>query len=160
MLLGKTAEKLREVGVQTLGVVATNVERARLYYRFRPPRIELGADPELTTHRAFGLPRGALTPEIGEAVLSKLGELARERGVDVPEAEAQGALDRLDGFELAASDGADFERHQAQLIGQFLVDREGVVRWTNIECARSGVAGLGEFPTDEELLAAARALRT
>ena len=54
------------------------------------------------------------------------------------------------------AEGADFERHQAQLTGQFLVDGKGIVRWTNIECQRDGLAGLDRFPTDEELLAVAR----
>jgi hypothetical protein len=43
------------------------------------------------------------------------------------------------------------DRHGAQLIGQFLIDRDGIVGWVNIE----GVAGLEKFPTDDELLAAA-----
>lgn len=158
MLLGKTAEKLREVGVQTLGVVATNPERARLYYRFRPPRVELGADPDLATHRAYGLPRSAWTSEISQMVQSKVGGLARELGLEVPDAEAKGALNRLDGFEPAESDSAEGERHQLQFVGQFLLDREGIVRWANVECAREGLAGLDKFPTDEEFLTVARML--
>ena len=158
MLLGKTAEKLREVGVQTLGVVATNAERARLYYRFRPPRVELGADPDLATHRAYGLPQSAVTPEILQTIRSKTAGLARERGLEVPEAEAKGGLNRLDGFEPVGSDSAEAERHQLQFVGQFLLDREGIVRWANVECAREGLAGLDKFPTDEEFLTVARML--
>ena len=45
MLLGKTAEKLKEAEVQTLAVVATNAQRARLFFRFRPVRFPVGADP-------------------------------------------------------------------------------------------------------------------
>ena len=48
--------------------------------------------------------------------------------------------------------------HGVQLKGQFLLDRDGVVRWVNIECAGEGLAGFGKFPTDEELLRAASAL--
>jgi len=158
VLLGKTAEKLREVGVQTLGVVATNAERARLYYRFRPPRVELGADPDLATHRAYGLPQSAWTSESSRMVQSKVGGLARELGLEVPEAEAKGALNRLDGFELIGSDSAEAERHQLQFVGQFLLDREGIVRWANVECAREGLTGLDKFPTDEEFLTVARML--
>ena len=158
MLLGKTAEKLREVGVETLGVVATNAERARLYYRFRPPRVELGADPDLTTHRAYGLQQSAVTPEILQTIRSKIAGLARERGLEVPEAEAKGALNRLDGFEPIGSDSAEAERHQLQFVGQFLLDRGGIVRWTNVECAREGLAGLDKFPTEEEFLTVARVL--
>ena len=49
-------------------------------------------------------------------------------------------------------------RQWSQFTGQFLVDRDGIVRWSNIECAQEGPAGIDKFPTDEELLAAARAL--
>jgi len=38
------------------------------------------------------------------------------------------------------------------------VDRDGIVRWANVECATDGLAGLGKFPTEEELVEAARAL--
>jgi hypothetical protein len=33
------------------------------------------------------------------------------------------------------------------------------VRWANIECATEGLAGLGKFPSDEEIVAAAQTLR-
>src|SRR5438552_398128 len=66
--LAVTADKLREAGVETLGVVATPAERARLYFRFRQARIPLAADPDLTTHRAYGLPGMPLTPELGQVV--------------------------------------------------------------------------------------------
>lgn len=36
--LGVTSEKLQKVGVETLAIVATSVENARLYFRFRPTR--------------------------------------------------------------------------------------------------------------------------
>jgi hypothetical protein len=42
------------------------------------------------------------------------------------------------------------------MIGQFLVDQDGIVRWVNIECAKDGLAGLQKFPTDDDFLAAAR----
>jgi len=29
------------------------------------------------------------------------------------------------------------------------------VRWANIECGTEGIAAIGKFPTDDELLAAA-----
>jgi hypothetical protein len=40
--------------------------------------------------------------------------------------------------------------------GQFIIDRGGVVRWTNIECGKEGLSGLGKFPSHDELMAAAR----
>jgi hypothetical protein len=68
------------------------------------------------------------------------------------------AFRRLDGYEASALDQADQQRHQRQLTGQFLIDRDGIVRYTYIECARAGSAGFGEMPSEEEVLAAARAL--
>jgi hypothetical protein len=50
------------------------------------------------------------------------------------------------------------ERQWPQLKGQFLIDRDGIVRWANVECGAEGVAGVGKFPTEEEILAVAREL--
>ncbi len=74
--------------------------------------------------------------------------------------EIDSALSRRDGFEPVEVDQEDIQRQGAQLVGQFLVDRAGIVRWTNIECAAEGLAGLEKFPTDEEFLAAARLVTT
>ncbi|MGH7320404.1 MAG: redoxin domain-containing protein [Candidatus Rokuibacteriota bacterium] len=156
--LGSVAQKLQEVGVEALGVMATAPERARLYFRYRPPRLPMGADPDLMTHRAYGLPRSALTPEMFDVAQLAAARELRRLNQEVPAADPYGALSRLDRFEHTEIDEADFQRHQAQLTGQFLVDREGIVRWANIECAREGPAGFGDMPSDEELLAAARAL--
>jgi hypothetical protein len=67
-------------------------------------------------------------------------------------------LARRDGYAVTGADEADAARHGAQLVGQFLVDREGVVRWANVECARDGIEGIGKLPSEGEVLAAARAL--
>src|SRR5262245_8653875 len=61
--LGATEAKLKAIGVESLGVVATPPENAQLYFRFRPTRLRLGSDPELTTHRAYRLPRPVPTPD-------------------------------------------------------------------------------------------------
>ena len=156
--LGTTAEKLQQVGVETLAIVGSKAERARFYLRFRPVRHLVGADPDLITHRAYGVPRSPVTPEIMQAIHGAYDRFARELKVQVPEGKARDAINRLDGFEVTESENAEFQRHQIQFTGQFLVDRDGIVRWSNIECAQEGPAGIDKFPTDEELLAAARAL--
>jgi hypothetical protein len=157
VLLGSIAQKLQEIGVPTVAVIATDPERARFYFRFRPPRMPVGADPELATHRAFGLPNFALTPEayeIGQAASAReLRRLHQEVTSD-----PMTALRRLDGYEPTEEDNSDFQRHQAQLTGQFLVDRTGIVRFAYIEAARHGVEAFGEMASEEEVLAAARAL--
>ena len=157
MSLGLTAEKLRAEGVETVGVVATAADRARRYFSYRPPRYLVGADPDLTSHRAFRVPNTGFSDELTQAVNAKLDGLARETGISAPAGGVWEALDRADGIDHKEL-MADLERHQAQAIAQFLIDREGVIRWSNIECERDGLEGLDRFPTDEELLAAARAL--
>ena len=159
MLLSATAEKLEREGVQTLAVVATDARRARTFFRYRRPRMPVGADPDLATHRAYGLPNAAITPELVETVQSKSAQLLRElKQPEVPIAEAYDALGRLDGYQLTEDDAAEAQRDQVQLLGQFLIDRDGVVRWANIECAQGQLAGIGQMPSDEELLAAVRAV--
>jgi len=155
--LGLTAEKLRGAGVELVGVVATAADRARRYFRYRPPRYPVAADPDLVSHRAFGVPRTSFNEKLVEAVTGKLHGLAREGGLDVPPAGAWEALDREDGIDTREFQ-PDLERHQAQLTAQFLIDRDGIVRWTNVECERDGLDGLDRFPSDDELLAVVRAV--
>jgi hypothetical protein len=159
VLLSATAKKLEEVGVQTVGVMATGPKQARLFFRFRPPRIRVGCDPALSTHRAYGVPNAAVTPEMWQAVqVAAVNELRDAGQPEVPVVEAYETLGRLDGYTPTEGDMADFERHRAQLTAQFLVDPDGVVRWVNIECARDGLGGVDQMPSDEDLLAAVRAL--
>jgi peroxiredoxin len=157
--LGAATDSLKGAGVETLAIVATTPDNARLYFRFRPTRVPLAADPELITHRAYGLPRPEMTPELIAAVqqvrINPTGELTEP----LPVHEAADALDRIHGFIPSATDRQDSERQFPQLKGQFLVDRDGIVRWANIETASEGLAGLGKFPTGDALIAAARALR-
>jgi peroxiredoxin len=153
--LGGTQEKLRELGVETLGVVATDLENARLYFKYRPARVPLVADPELSTHRAYALPRVPVTEELmgmlGSVRVNPTGELPEP----VPLSEVGNVLDRADGFSRTPADLRDIDRQWPQLKGQFLIDREGIVRWANVECGTEGIAGVGKFPSNEELLAAA-----
>ena len=150
------AQKLEPLGVRTLGVVATEPERARLYFRFRRPRMPMGADPGLLTHRAFGVPNLGPPPPGAVELLDRAA--ARELGLGGPTRGACEELGRHDGYEVTGADHADAERHQVQLTGQFLVDRGGLVRWVNIECAREGIEGIGKLPAEDEVLAAARGL--
>jgi peroxiredoxin len=148
---------LKESGVETLCVVATPPENARLYFKYRPTRLRLAADPDLTTHRAYGVPKPAPTPEL-------LKELEKVRinpeGIfpePLPVQEAAEAVTKLDGYAGNPTDQADMERQWPQLKGQFLIDRDGTIRWANIEAAE-GLTGLGKFPSRDEILSAARAL--
>src|SRR5262245_13442941 len=66
--LGLARDKLQAAGVETLAVVASNLERTRLYFRYRPTRVPLAVDPALISHRAFGVLQFPATPELMEAV--------------------------------------------------------------------------------------------
>jgi hypothetical protein len=158
VLLGTTAEKLEKVGVQTVAIMASEADRARLYFSYRPTRCTVGADPDLNTHRVYGLPRTTISPEIWQAAESAAQQLARTLRLPVPDGNVFQAIEKLDGFTANDRDAADLERHQIQFTGQFLIDRTGIVRWSGIECARGGLADIDKFPTDEELLELARAL--
>lgn len=157
--LGVTADKLQGLGVETLAVVATQLDRARLYFRYRPTRVALAADPEMATLRAFHVPKPDATPELEEALHTVTTTVRGELAEPVSIADAANALDERDGFEWTPTDNADAERQFPQLVGQFLLDREGIIRWVNIEGTRQGVADIAAFPTDDEFLAAAAALR-
>jgi len=151
-----SAEKLKPLGFESLAVVATDLENARLYYRFRPMRVPLAVDPSLSTHRSYGVPKLEVTPEVFEAMQSVRVDADGELPVTLSLQEAARALDKLDGFQPTAADQQDQHRQFPQLEGQFLIDRGGIIRWMNLECAREGPAGMGKFPSYDELQAAAQ----
>lgn len=150
--LGTTVEKLAAVDVETLGVVATAPDRARLYFRFRPSRFPIGADPGLVTHHAYGLPQLPFTPEVLEFVEAAASDMAHTLGISTQPGEALQAIEAFDGFERVQSDERDAERDQVLFIGQFLIDRQGIVRWVNVERRP------GDLPSDERIVAAAATL--
>jgi hypothetical protein len=163
--MGLAREKLQAVGVEMLGIVASKPEHTRLYFRFHPARIPLAADPEMITLRAYGVPKPSVTPELLQVYHTVRTDMNGTLPAPVPIIEAPETLNQLDGYELSKTDQDDWQRQwqwdvSTQLIGQFLIDRDGIVRWINIECGKEGVAGLGKFPATEELLAAARLLVT
>lgn len=156
--MGLLRDTLRPLGVEPLGVVCTTPENARRYFRYRPTKLPLLADPELVTHRAFRVPRPDPTPELLDGLQGVRTDAKGELPEPVPLPEAGAALDRIDAFTRTERDQSEAERYWTQLEGQFLIDRHGIVRWHNIECEREGVAGLGKFPSEEELLTVARSL--
>ena len=144
--LSDVADRLRAVGIETVGVVATAAERARFYFRLRPLRYAIGADPDLITHRAYVLPVMERNDEAGEMVERAAQRLARELNIEAPPGQGRAFVDSADGFTRLDSDSADRLRHQIQLIGQFLIDRDGVIRWCRIEDRFSYAV----FPSTEE----------
>jgi peroxiredoxin len=150
--------QLKTLGVETLCVVATTPENARLYFKFRPTRLRLASDPELSTHRAYGLPKPAPTPAFMHALETVHINPGGVFPEPLPIKQAAEALTKADGYVNTPIDNAEIERQWPQLKGQFLIDRNGIVRWANVE-ASEGPAGVGKFPSPEEVMAAARALR-
>jgi peroxiredoxin len=156
--LGATSDKLRQRGVESLAVVATELDNARIYFKLRPSKVPIVADPACATHRAFGLPVPVVDEQMMKVVenmsINPTGELAEPLSF----MRARQELDKLHGYVPTETDVREMERHGNQLKGQFLLDQDGIVRWANIECANEGLAGLGKFPTDEELLGAVKIL--
>jgi peroxiredoxin len=150
-----SSEKLRPLGIEAVAVVATDLENARLYCSFRPAKVTMVVDPDRTTHRSYRVPQLELTPEVMQA----MSDVRVNPGGELPEAvtieEAANALNKLDKFQPTASDQRDAERQGVQLKGQFLIDRDGLIRWAHLEGAE-GPASVGTFPTYEELAAAAQ----
>jgi peroxiredoxin len=155
--LGSFDDKLKPLGVESLAVVATAPENARLYFKFRPTRLRLAADPELTTHRAYGVPKPEPTPEMFEQMetirINPTGELPEP----VPISQVGKVLQERDGYVYTPADQGDVARQWPQLKGLFLIDRGGIVRWSHIECEDEGLAGIGKFPSEQTILDAARA---
>ena len=158
-------ERLQELDVEVMAVVNTQPERARLYFRYRPTSVLLAADPERNTHGAFGVPlievtddesdwpRKATMAELTALRMNPTGELSEP----LPPFEANDALNKIDGFELTQVDEQILATYPTQLIGQFLIDRSGIIRWRFIE-AENGMAYLAQFPSAEDFVAAATTL--
>jgi peroxiredoxin len=152
--MATSSDRLKSLGVDSLAIVGTDLDNARLYFKFRPTRMALGADPGLTTHRSYGVPRPAPTPELMQAVAKIQINPTGELPAPLPIPAAGAALNALDGYQPTPADQRDSESTFTQLKGQFLIDRDGVVQWAHIEC-QEGLSGLGKFPSHDELIDAA-----
>jgi hypothetical protein len=165
--LGTTQEKLKAVGVETVAVVNTRLERARLYFKYRPARVLLAADPEAETHRAFGVPAGVIVEDesatswpqsatMGQLLAAQINPTGELPAPQNPFA-AMESMNKQEGFEMTEADQQIAAAHGTQLAGHFLIDRKGIIRWLQIEAAER-IGDLSKFPSDEEILRAARSL--
>jgi peroxiredoxin len=168
--LGAVQPALNAAGVETLAVINTPVARARMYFGHRPTPAVLLCDEDCATHRAFGVPRGEFLPEgsseqpswpyrasmaqFEAARINPTGELSEP----LHPMAANPILNARDGFELEEADRTIFANHPTQLVGHFLVDAGGVVRWAQIE-SLDGPNSLSIFPTAAEMIAAAGSLK-
>lgn len=153
--LGRLSTNLAPLGMQTVGVVATPTHHARLYFKYHRAPIALGADPAMTTHAAYGLPKVPRErwDEFRSTRINPTGELSEP----LPIPEANKALGQLDLFTPAQTDHDDMRRTWNQLGGLFLIDRTGIVRWVFVEAA-DGLAGMGRYPPEAELLSVAQTI--
>ena len=164
--LSQLGPALREQGIENLTVVNTPIERARLYFRYHPmPMLVAASDPERVSHQAFGLPNLQFT-ENETAWPNKISMTdAKSMRVELPgdlpaPMDPFAALDYLntkDEFEITQADQQMMATGVGQLVGHFLLDRDGIVRWTFTETAEGGRHMFGA-PNAAELMSAASQL--
>jgi peroxiredoxin len=154
---------LQEKGIESLAVVKTPVERARLYFRYHPiPDLLAASDPEGASHRAFGLPILEFTDnetewphKVGmDVIMSMQIDLPGELPEPMNPPAAGDFLTEKDGYETTEADLQIMIAGHMPLIGEFLLDREGVVRWSFTE-AEEGGRNVCRGPNPEELMSAA-----
>ena len=136
-------------GIESLTVVNTPIERARLYLRYHPMVGLLAAsDPERQSHRAFGLPNMQLTED--ESALPHKVSMSdvKSMRVDLPGEmpkpmdpfAALEYLNKKDNYDITETDQQMMATGVGQLVGQFLLDRDGIVRWTFSELLDGGLS--------------------
>jgi peroxiredoxin len=159
---------LREKGVESLAVVNTPIERARLYFRYHPmPNLFAASDPERISHRAFGLPNLEFTESETEwprkvgmnVVMSMQVDMPGELPEPMNRPAAAAYLNNKDGYEMTEADERMAATGQGQLFGQFLLDREGIVRWSFTEVPEGGHRMFGAASPQELMSAASQVAR-
>ena len=63
-------------------------------------------------------------------------------------------LNKTEGYEITEADQQAMASGQGQLVGQFLIDRAGIVRWNFTEVLEDGLNTF-RAPNPEELMSAA-----
>ena len=153
---------LRDKGIESLTVVNTPIERARLYFRYHPlPNLLAASDPQRASHRAFGLPlveftenENAWPHKVSFGVARSIRVMSEELPEPMDPFSASEILNTKDGYEITEDDKRMMATGHGQMVGQFLIDREGVVRWIFSEYAEDGRNMFGA-PTPNELMSAA-----
>ena len=158
--ISKLTPALNAKGIESLAVVNTPVERARLYLRYHPmPALLAASDPARISQRAFGLPNLQITENetAWPQKVSMTDVKAMRLNVpgEMPEPMDPFAtleyLNKKDGYEITEADRQVIATGVGQLVGQFLLDRNGIVRWTFSEVFDGG---LGAAPNSDEMMSA------
>ncbi|OCP15144.1 MULTISPECIES: peroxiredoxin-like family protein [unclassified Ensifer] len=157
---------LREKGIESLTIVNTPIERARLYFRYHPlPHLLAASDPERVSHRAFGLPNLEFTEDEDVWPYKMAQKTMMAMKVNMPDLlpepmdpmAATAYLDKADAYEITDADERMMATGTGQLVGEFLLDRDGVVRWSFTEVPDGGKNLFG-VPRREELMSVASAV--
>ncbi len=152
-IFSEAAERIRPLNVEAVAVVTTPAERARAYFRHRPAAMLIASDPEMTVHRAFGLPQPQrTTAETNWPLTLNSADVTAVRtdhawpDVSGPFSLAAAAdqLDEKDGYEKSEADLREEKATWRQLAGLILIDRTGVIRWTDFE-ATGGLEDFGNM---------------
>jgi hypothetical protein len=124
------------------------------------PALLAASDPERASHRAFGLPNLQVSEDesawphkvtmtdVKSMRLNLPGEMPKPMG---PFATLE-YLNKKDNYDITEADQQMIATGVGQLVGQFLLDGNGVVRWTFPEVLDGG---LGATPNSEEMMSAA-----
>ena len=140
-----------------------NVPCRRL--RYHPvPDLLAAADPDRTSHRAFGLPNLEFTEsetswpyKVGtDVVMSMRVEALGELPEPMNPVAAVDLLNAKDGYDITEADRRMVATGNGQLFGQFPIDPEGIVRWTFTEVPGGGERLFAKAP--QELMSAAAAI--
>ena len=167
--LGLVRTRIEPLGVATVAIVNTPLERARQYFRFFPTKVALGADPDTVVHRAYTVPAieivdpaarakpWPLQTTIDEFLSARINPTG-EMPAPVNPVESNDVLNAQDGFRLTEADEQVRARHGTQLVGMFLIDAGGIVRWRFVE-GEATPADIGALPSLAQILNAATGLR-
>ncbi|OHV24847.1 MULTISPECIES: peroxiredoxin-like family protein [Rhizobium] len=161
--MAELTDALQEKGIDSLTVVNTPIERARLYFRYHPlPNLLAASDPERVSHRAFGLPQLQFTEAENDwphkvsmnAVMSMRVDMPGELPEPMNPMAAMEFLDKADDYEFTEDDKQMIATGEGQLVGEFLLDRDGVIRWCFTEVEEAGRHMFG-VPAPREVMSAA-----
>jgi peroxiredoxin len=161
--LNKLDRTLKEWGIETLAVVSTQPERARMYFQYRPTDLVIASDPRTQTHRDYGLPRVAIDETtsdwprrvtMAEFAVPRPDPTGTLSGLK-PLPEFAEDLDRLDGYASTEQEVAADMSEGILLTGHFLIGRDGRIAWIYVE-APEGVAGFGGWLSEDQILGAAK----
>jgi peroxiredoxin len=165
-IFSEAANRIRSLNIEALAVITTPGERARAYFRHRPASMLIASDPEMTTHRAYGVPQPQRTTAqtdwpatLNSADVTALQSDHAWPDVSVPISLAAAAdqLDKKDGYDKSAADLDEEKATWRQLGGLILIDKAGIIRWTDFE-ATGGLKTFGNIAGVPAIVAAAERL--